>query len=115
MKNHQKHGRAIRYIEVMHMASVITIICVTALAAYLMAIFCAPEYTEQVFLVVPLMADTAERAIEDAVRCAPGANIIGLDTGDADAAEIAQLLSRRYPWLKVATCEELSEVIRCWK
>ncbi|HWQ51905.1 MAG TPA: hypothetical protein VN369_08910 [Terriglobales bacterium] len=95
------------------MASVITIICVTALAAYLMAIFCAPEFSEQVYLVVPLMAETAERAIEDAVKCAPGANVIALDMGDADAAEIAQLLSRKYPWLKVATCEELSEVIGC--
>ncbi|HWP80961.1 MAG TPA: hypothetical protein VN446_10020 [Candidatus Acidoferrum sp.] len=95
------------------MASVITIICVTALAAYLMAIFCAPEFSEQVYLVVPLYASTAERAIEDAVKCAPGANVIALDMGDADAAEIAQLLSRKYPWLKVATCEELSEVIGC--
>jgi electron transfer flavoprotein alpha/beta subunit len=95
------------------MAPAITIICVTALAAYLMAIFCAPDYCEQVYLVVPLTASTAERAIEDAVRCAPGANVIALDMGDADAAEIAQLLSRRYPWLKVATCEELSEVIGC--
>ena len=93
------------------MESVISVLLVAALAVYIMAILCKPTLVAQMYLVVPLFDGTAEMAIESAINCVPWAKVIALDIGNSQDVLIAQRLMRKYPYLEVANCDELHDMV----
>ncbi len=94
------------------MANLVAVISIASLSCYILAILCAPSASRQIYMVVPICKESAEMAIESAVRCVPYAEIIALDMGEG-AGEIVDIMRRRYARLRVAKCDELAEIFGC--
>ena len=95
------------------MQPIIAVVCVTALAAYILFLLCAVPQSSDIRVVVPLCSDTAQQTIEETARRMPSAVIVALDTGDENAAVIAEILRRKYPRLYISNCDTIAADLGC--